>query len=102
MVTAVDDDPINSIPADFELYQNYPNPFNPKTAIRYQLAVAGQVELAIFNTLGQKVATLVNEQQPAGFFEVTFDASGLAGGIYFYQLKTDRGFIQTKKLLLLK
>lgn len=87
---------------DFRLNQNYPNPFNPVTEISYQLPVASRVELSIYNLLGQKVATLVNGKQPAGTFKVQWDATGFVSAIYFYRMQTDHGFIQTRKLVLLK
>jgi len=92
----------NSIPNVFALSQNYPNPFNPKTVISYQLPVICNVELSIYNIPGQKVKKLVSKKQAAGTYKVEWDASGFASGIYLYQLKTDKGFIQTKKLVLLK
>jgi hypothetical protein len=89
-------------PAGFFLSQNYPNPFNPETVIRYQLPVSAYVDLSIYNSAGQKVATTVAERQPAGDYKVQWNASGLASGVYFYSLKTDAGLIQTRKLVLLK
>ena len=89
-------------PKKFKLFQNYPNPFNPITAISYQLSAISQVDLSIYNILGQKVATLVSEKQPAGIYKVEWDASGYSSGMYFYKLTTDQGFIQTRKLLLIK
>jgi len=89
-------------PSKFELSQNYPNPFNLKTVISYQLPAFCKVGLSIYNIIGQKVTSLVSEKQPAGTYKVEWDASGFASGIYLYQLKTDKGFIQTKKLVLLK
>ena len=91
----------NTAPKDFMLSQNYPNPFNPVTIINYQLAMNNFVTLKVYNTLGEEVATLVNEEKPAGKFDVTFDASKLSSGIYFYRLKAG-SFIQTKKMILLK
>jgi len=82
--------------------QNYPNPFNPTTTITYQLPVVSNVELNIYNLLGQKVATLVSEKQSIGNYKVEWDASSFTSGIYFYRLKTDKGFIQSRKLILLK
>ena len=90
------------IPEDFALYQNYPNPFNPNTVIRYALPVTCHLELSIYNILGQKVATLVNKKQPAGTYSVEWEASGFAGGVYFYRLTTDTEFSETRKLLYLK
>jgi hypothetical protein len=93
---------IQNLPTNFHLSQNYPNPFNPVTVIAYQLAKASQVDLSIYNILGQGVTTLVSARQPAGNYVMSWDATGLAGGVYFYRLITDKGFVQTKKLLLLK
>jgi len=90
-----------NIPETFELSQNYPNPFNPKTVIGYQLPVTGNVTLKVYDVLGSEVATLVDEYREAGRYEITFDASGLASGLYIYQLKTNK-FTSTKKMLMLK
>jgi Secretion system C-terminal sorting domain len=91
----------NSFPSDFTMEQNYPNPFNPSTNIRFSLPEANQVTLKVFDMLGQEVVTLVNEFINAGSYEVTFDASILTSGIYFYTISSNN-FIQTKKMLLLK
>lgn len=85
----------------FKLEQNYPNPFNPSTKIEFSIASAAQVELKVFNILGQEVATLVNESLKAGNHQVTFDASRLATGVYLYRI-TAGTFVSTKKMLLLK
>ena len=85
-----------------KLNQNYPNPFNPVTMINYQLPMTNEVDLSIYNILGQKVVTLVNKKQPAGNYKIEWDASGFASSIYLYKLETDDGFVQTKKLVLLK
>ncbi len=89
------------IPAEYSLSQNYPNPFNPNTKISYSIASMGRVTLKIYNILGREISTLVNEEKPAGKYEVNFNASSLASGVYFYQLKAS-DYIQTKKMLLLK
>lgn len=89
-------------PNTFALFQNYPNPFNPRTVISYQLTVISEVELSVYNILGQKVATLISARQPAGSYKVEWDAAGFASGVYFYRLTTDQGFIETKKLVLLR
>ena len=95
-------DVIRRVPGEFRLFQNYPNPFNPKTTIRYALPVTCHVEVNIYNLLGQKITTLVSENQPVGTHEVEWDASGMASGVYLYKLFTDRGYAQTKKLVLIK
>ena len=89
-------------PSEFNLKQNYPNPFNPVTVISWHLAVGSHVELAVYNVLGKKVTTLISEKQSAGAHHVEWDAGGFASGVYYYQLRTSAGFIQTKKLILLK
>ncbi len=89
-------------PSSFGLRQNYPNPFNPVTMINYQLPMSNAVELSVFNLLGQKVAILVNEKQQAGNYQIEWDASRFASGVYLYRIITDNGLIDTKKLLLLK
>jgi unsaturated rhamnogalacturonyl hydrolase len=86
----------------FTLNQNYPNPFNPKTVITYQLPSVREVELSIYNILGQKVITLVSKKQVAGSYRVEWDATGFASGIYIYRLETNEGFINTKKLIYFK
>ena len=85
----------------FYLSQNFPNPFNPITTIRYQLPVAGNVTLKLFGTLGNEIATLVNEDKSMGKYRITFFAGNLPSGIYFYQLKTEN-FTETKKMILIK
>ena len=98
----------NNIPIAFELNQNYPNPFNPSTKIRYTIpsviSTEGRnlnVQLKIYDVLGNEVATLVDENKPAGSYEVNFDAGNLSNGVYFYKLQAG-SFVQTKKMLLLK
>lgn len=88
-------------PASFSLGQNYPNPFNPTTTIRYGLPQQSSVTLTLFNTLGQLVATLVNENQDAGYHEAKFDGTGLASGVYLYRIQAGE-YVQMRKLLLLK
>jgi hypothetical protein len=100
-ITAVSTYPQNMLPLSVELYQNYPNPFNPSTTIKFELPKASQVLLTVYNTLGQQVATLVHGQQEAGSYEVKFDGSGLASGVYFYRLQAGT-YVETRKVLLLK
>ena len=93
---------------DFYLQQNYPNPFNPSTKINFGLKKAGNVEITVYNILGNKVATLLNGYKPAGNHSVSFDASnlpagrqGLSSGVYLYRIVTNE-FVQTRKMILIK
>jgi len=95
-------------PNESVLEQNYPNPFNPSTLIRYSIpnviSTEGRnldVELKVYDILGNEIATLVNEYKPAGNYEVKFDASNISSGIYFYELQVGN-FMQTRKMLLMK
>jgi photosystem II stability/assembly factor-like uncharacterized protein len=87
--------------SDYGLDQNYPNPFNPTTVIRYQLATKNHVTLRIFDVLGREIALLVNEQKKAGMHSVSFNASNLPSGVYFYRLEAGT-YHETKKLLIFK
>jgi hypothetical protein len=91
----------NTIVQNFQLEQNYPNPFNPSTAIKFQIPSANDVTLKVYDILGREVRTLVNESLQAGSYETTFDATGLASGVYLCRL-TSRDFSETKKLVLLR
>ena len=93
--------PVEQLPSNFRLYQNYPNPFNPSTTISYQLPSNSFVSMELYDVLGRPIKTLENEHQSAGEHLVTFDASGLASGVYFYRLQAG-AYHDTKKLLLLK
>ncbi len=88
-------------PDNFQLEQNYPNPFNPTTIIRYSIPESSFATIKVYDMLGNEVETLVNEEHPAGNYEVDFNAEGLSSGLYFYKLQTDN-FVGTKKMLLLK
>ncbi len=99
IITALDDQ--ERIVNGFNLYQNYPNPFNPSTTISYALEKQSKVRLEIFNVLGQKVKTLVNQKQPAGQYKVNFAAQDLVSGVYLYRLKT-ADFVKTRKMILMK
>ncbi|MEJ2049654.1 MAG: T9SS type A sorting domain-containing protein, partial [Calditrichota bacterium] len=90
-----------SLPADFELQQNYPNPFNPTTVINFTIPKYGHVTLNVYNSLGQEVATLMDGFSPAQTYNITFDGSGFASGVYFYALKYDNNSI-SKKMILMK
>jgi hypothetical protein len=88
-------------PAKFSLKQNYPNPFNPSTTIPYELPQRLHVLLAVYNSLGQKLTELVNEEKEAGYHEVRFDTGGLASGIYLYRIEAGN-YIQARKLLVIR
>ena len=90
-----------SLLSNYKLYNNYPNPFNPTTQIKFELPKAEQVELKVYDNLGREVVTLVNEQKPAGSYEIEFNASNLSNGVYFYELRAG-DFRDVKKLVLLK
>ncbi len=97
-----------TLPTEFNLSQNYPNPFNPSTTIKYTIpsvtlsGVEGsKVQLKIFDILGNEITTLVDEYKPAGNYEVDFNASGLASGMYLYKLQTG-SFVETKKMILMR
>ena len=92
---------INLVPVKFALHPNFPNPFNPSTAIRYDVKQTGHVRLAIYNLLGQEVASLVDGQQLAGTHTITWNASNVPSGIYLCRMEAD-GFAQTRKMLLVK
>jgi len=98
----------NPAPVDYALQQNFPNPFNPITTISISLPIKSQVEIVIYNTLGEKVNQLVKEEIEAGSYTVKFDATTLSSGIYFYRLQalpTGRqagSFVETKKMVLMK
>jgi hypothetical protein len=89
------------MPARFTLEQNYPNPFNPTTTIRYALPQRASVSLIVYNTLGQQVATLVNDNQDVGYHEVRFNGSNLSSGVYFYRLQAG-AFVEAKKFVLVR
>ena len=94
-------EPNPDILTGFELYQNFPNPFNAKTVIRYTLPVTGKVELSVYNNLGQKVATLVDDVKSAGFYSVEWNADKVSSGIYFYRFEAD-GYSSVKKMIVIK
>jgi hypothetical protein len=96
----------NWLPTKFSLSQNYPNPFNPSTKIQFTIpqnanSEMQEVTMKVFDILGNEVITLVNEDKPAGYFEIEFDASGLSSGIYFYTLIAGK-YIEIKKMILMK
>ena len=90
-----------TIPDHFELHQNYPNPFNPSTKIKYSIPEESNVNLTIYNILGQSVKVIISEYQKAGNYEIVFNAVNLTSGFYIYRI-TAGNFISTKMMLLLK
>ena len=107
-ITSVEE---KTFPTSVALFQNYPNPFNPSTTIGYSIPQSGYVSLKISDLLGRELATLVSEMKQAGRYAVSFDATRLANGVYFYRLSVaitaprdgqTGNFIETKKLVVLK
>ncbi|MFQ6127020.1 MAG: T9SS type A sorting domain-containing protein [Candidatus Heimdallarchaeota archaeon] len=94
-------DRVTTLITHFVLKQNYPNPFNPTTMISYQLPKGVHVGLSLYNLLGQKVRTLVDEFQLTGCYSIKFEADGLVSGLYFCRLRAG-DFVETKRMLLLK
>ena len=92
---------LDNIPASFALYQNYPNPFNPVTTITFRIEKSGLTKLNIYDLLGQKVETLIDKELPVGTHQVTFDASRLSSGVYFYKLESGK-YTNVMKMMLLK
>jgi hypothetical protein len=91
----------DEIPTEYSLSQNYPNPFNPATTLRFGLPENAYVRLLVYNTLGQEVARVLDEEREAGYHEVVFDARMLSSGVYYYRMQAG-GYTQTKRLLLLR
>jgi hypothetical protein len=89
------------IPNHFDLYNNYPNPFNPSTTIRFAVPEISNVKIEVYNLIGERITTLINEIKTAGYYEVQFNASNLASGIYFYRIQAGN-FVESKKMILLK
>ncbi len=89
------------IPDKFILLQNYPNPFNPTTTIKYSLPEADHISIIVYNSLGNKIETLVNETQSAGFHKTAFNGEDLSSGVYFAQLKAGR-VVKVIKMILVK
>ena len=92
----------DGLPTEFQLRQNYPNPFNPTTTIRFELPVDARVTLDVYNALGQRVETLLNEPLQAGFHHVEFDGAGLPSGLYLVSLKSTYGYSASIRMLLVK
>jgi hypothetical protein len=101
----------NNLPTEFVLEQNYPNPFNPRTSIQYAVSSRQFVSLEVYDVLGNEIATLVNEEKPAGSYKVEFEAESFSSGIYFYKLSVSASqsqngqagkMVETKKMILLR
>ncbi len=111
-IVSVGNNNLSVIPSEYFLYQNYPNPFNPATKLKYSIPQLSKVIIKVFDILGNEIEILVNDEKPAGTYELTWNAASAAGGlpsgIYFYQLKATPiggqagSFVQTKKMVLLK
>ena len=102
LITGVEEEIEESIvPSDYGISQNYPNPFNPTTTIEYSVPKTGFINILVYNILGQKVATLVDEVKSVGNYKIQWNAQGLASGIYVYRLKSDSK-VMTKKMILIK
>ena len=109
LITSGEEEQFNKLPTEYELIQNFPNPFNPSTTIRYKISNPDLVQIKLYDILGREVETLVNEYKQSGTYEIQFDASGLASGIYLYRIESGnpstgsgQGFVQTRKMILLK
>jgi hypothetical protein len=100
IATDIEDESI-IVPKTFSLDQNFPNPFNPSTIINYELPVRNDVELTIYNLIGEKVTTLVSKNQSAGKYSVEWDASGVASGVYYYKISAGE-FQAVRKMVLLR
>jgi hypothetical protein len=91
----------DGMPSEYSLAQNYPNPFNPSTTIRFAIAKDGDVDLILYNILGEKIADLIHQRLAAGTYQVKFDASRYSSGVYFYTLRSG-GYTSSRKMLLVK
>lgn len=95
-------DPPAQLPTDYKLFQNFPNPFNPLTTIRYEMKKLWKVKIQIYDTRGELIKTLVNEEKPQGVYKIKFDASNLPSGIYFIKMTSGEGFEDSKKMVVIK
>jgi len=101
IITSVDDKTQGNIPDGFKLFQNYPNPFNPSTKISFSIPSSGLISVKVYDILGNEVAILLSEEKSAGNYEVSFNATSLSSGTYFYQLNVGT-YSETKKMILLR
>ncbi|MBK7632282.1 MAG: T9SS type A sorting domain-containing protein [Ignavibacteriales bacterium] len=88
-------------PKEFRLFQNYPNPFNGNSIIKYSIPKSSQVQIKVFDVLGNEIETIVNEEKPIGTYELNWNAANLPSGVYFYRLRAG-DYVQTRKMILLK
>ena len=93
--------PLAELPHQFSLQQNYPNPFNASTTIGFSIPQSGTVRLEVFNQLGQRVASLINDSFPAGAYRTQWNAVGVASGTYYYRIQSG-GYVETRRMILLK
>ena len=102
-VVGINEDPFanNSLPKEFRLYNNFPNPFNPETTIKYDLPEAAHVKIEVFNTLGQRIKILIDQNQQAGRYNVKFSAAEFSSGLYFYRIKAGK-YYKVQKMILQK
>ncbi|NIR49148.1 T9SS type A sorting domain-containing protein [candidate division KSB1 bacterium] len=101
LITSVEQVEEAQLPTEFRLEQNYPNPFNPTTTIQFSVPKTSSVSIKLYDILGRRVATLVDDEYQVGIYNISFDASDLASGVYVYRIQAD-GFVATRKLMLLK
>jgi len=101
-VIPTSNDGLDDLPKEFGLSQNFPNPFNPSTTISYALPKSSDVSIDVFNILGKRVASLVNQRKTAGNHSVQFQASNLSSGLYFYTLRIGGKVLKSQKMLLIK
>ncbi len=100
--TTLDADDVDlNLPQEYTLEQNYPNPFNPLTTISFGIPESGMTSLRVYNIIGQEIAVLLNEDTPAGIYNIQFDATDMTSGLYLYRLQS-KDFISIKKMLLIK
>lgn len=100
-ITNIEHEADSDFPSDYQLNQNYPNPFNPNTIISYQLPASSLVQLTVFDISGREIATLVDDVQSAGSYQVNFNASNLSSGMYMYRLEAG-SFVQARRMMLIK
>lgn len=101
LVTMLPVENTTELPKEFALYQNYPNPFNPSTTLSFVICHLSFITLKVYDVLGREVTTLVNEEKPAGTYEIKWNATNLPSGVYFYKIQAG-SFIETKKMILVK